>query len=152
MARADGVVRMPDGAAELLRIVIAALVVLGLLLPTIDHHLAERVPGHQHLAPMAAGAGNSHQHAYEQEHHHALSGPLVRIAEAAPAAPSVTPGLAAAASPGEALASGRVPVVIASVFLLHHAAGMPWPFSAAAGILPAAHAVAPDPPPPVFPS
>ncbi|MBI4498563.1 MAG: hypothetical protein HY689_11755 [Chloroflexi bacterium] len=57
-------------------IAVALLVVTGLLLPTLDHHLAERVPGHAHLpiaGPAAAplrGPIASHHHAYQRTHAH----------------------------------------------------------------------------------
>ena len=53
---------------------LAALVVGALTLPIVgpllDHHYAERVPGHLHLAGVAA----SHTHPYEVEHRHGRGG------------------------------------------------------------------------------
>ena len=53
---------------------LAVLVTGALLLPAVgpllDHHYAERVPGHLHLAGVAA----SHTHPYEVNHGHAQDG------------------------------------------------------------------------------
>ena len=69
-------------ASELQRLAInllCLLVVLSLVLlsfgPTLDHHFAERHPGHQHI--YLGSATPDHSHAFEQFHRHD-SGELLR--------------------------------------------------------------------------
>lgn len=77
---------MPPSSSFLAAIV-AALVLTAAMLPALDHHLAERLPGHSHTV-LAQGAqswtkgqAGSHTHAYERDHGHPQSG-----STAAPAA------------------------------------------------------------------
>ena len=56
------------GAA--LAVLVTGALVLPIVGPLLDHHYAERVPGHLHLAGVSA----SHTHPYEVNHGHAPGG------------------------------------------------------------------------------
>lgn len=53
----------------------ALMVLTVAVFPALDHHLAERVPGHGHLA-LGRGAEGRHSHSYEVVHRHTGSQPL----------------------------------------------------------------------------
>jgi len=78
----------------------ALLVVFPLLLAAMDHHTAERIPGHQHSVPLGEPAP-SHDHEFGSAHEHsarvvidALAVPVIITQSAAIAVLSVIQNLA----------------------------------------------------------
>ena len=65
-----------------LSLTVAALLLAAALLPALDHHLAERVPGHMHLGVLSAAPllwsvrVQTHVHPYEQAHRHVGGQPV----------------------------------------------------------------------------
>ena len=53
-----------------LAVLVTSALVLPIVGPMLDHHYAERVPGHLHLA----GVSGAHTHPYEVDHRHAQGG------------------------------------------------------------------------------
>ena len=53
------------------RLALALAVVSPMLLVALDHHGAERIPGHEHVAPSGQPVA-THAHLFEQPHGHAL--------------------------------------------------------------------------------
>ena len=67
------------------RLALALAVVSPMLLVVLDHHGAERIPGHEHVAPPGQPVA-THAHLFEQRHGHAL-----RETDLSPSIPAVVP-------------------------------------------------------------
>ncbi|MCX6023054.1 MAG: hypothetical protein NTZ05_15260 [Chloroflexi bacterium] len=53
-----------------LRLVVVWMTAVMLMQPAVDHHLLERVPGHEHWPPAVGADTDHHLHYADLAHHH----------------------------------------------------------------------------------
>ncbi len=100
-----------------LAVLVVGALALPIVGPLLDHHYAERVPGHLHLA----GVAGAHTHPYEVDHRHAQGGAYTDASGAplpAGAGYLLPQEEAAGSSAGSSAGSGLTHLLLLALFAL----------------------------------